>query len=421
MDELKKVIDLEPLSDESIKQHKYALADLWMVRDENQQIFGPYPTDSLREYSHRHQYLFENLNVYNLETETWHPIFEVKYFQRRKPQLMSSQNLITDSQFHILINGQKNGPFTTQKVKQLLDTGRIMPSTQVSLDDGDSWIKLYEHHAFDRRGQKKNEDLPFSPDQAILNDVDTTPIPFDDDALSELAQLNTAKEERTQTAITRTLIRNGIQTKTQIIKNPLLDNEMEQVSNEFSTENPHIQSERDKSKLSVVMVSLGLLFSLTFAGYYFYNNYSFEKPNRRVKTAAESIDNSARNNLTKPARRPASIKGSRYRNKPKANRAPPKIKPKRYVQKPRRVMPREMDPIEPLDINDPEVQEELTRKLAGDFPTEETQEADIYDSVESFDDEYPEEDDEYVDEPQDEQYFDEQVQEEFDYDSPYNE
>ena len=76
MDELKKKIDLKPLTDQQIKERSVSLTDLWMVRTESEEILGPFDTESLKTYTGNHQHLFENTQVYNLESEKWFETFK---------------------------------------------------------------------------------------------------------------------------------------------------------------------------------------------------------------------------------------------------------------------------------------------------------------------------------------------------------
>ncbi len=424
MDELKKQIDLPALSDETIAEKKYALSDLWMAKDENNEVFGPYPTDELREYSQKYKYLFDNVKVYNLETEKWYNIFEVKYFQRRKPQLVSAQNLISDNDFYVIINGQKQGPYTLEKMQSLLDTGSILASSQISLDKGQSWIKLYEHHAFDRRSKKKTQDLPFVPGQEVMSKhAEVVPREDDSDPLVELANLKIAQDEKTKTQINRA----GIMTKTQIMRNPLLDEDKTIVGEKISPiEVTIIEEDQEKSKLAVILASIVLIAAIGFGGTKAWQIFSrdLDPSSSEVTTQTKSIDNTDRSiqKNIQIQRQPASVD---------RRRAPVKIKAKRYVPKPTRVERRvELynEPAEPLDVNDPDVQEELTRSLAGDldeegYPVEDRRE-EYVEPEENFQDEYR-------NEPPAEEYYEEAPQaydappagaEVYDYDdAPYDE
>jgi hypothetical protein len=168
MSEAKSHIDLIPLSEEQITQGAVDYSELWMIKVESGEIYGPYETEALKSYAALHQHLFENAMAYNLGNETWKSFFKVAKFQRRKPKLVPIQSLVLEDNFLILFNGEKKGPFSISQVEKFVESKKIPLNVQVSLDNGESWIKLYEHHHFDRRLKKNPEDLPFLPEQKLF-------------------------------------------------------------------------------------------------------------------------------------------------------------------------------------------------------------------------------------------------------------
>ena len=185
-----------------------------------------------------------------------------------------------------------------------------------------------------------------------------------------------------------------------------------------------------KSKGGVVFASLVLLVGIGFSATYFWSNSDQSEAIKEAKTETPGINNSDRSISSKPVkkvikRKPAStIK----RKKPK------RVQPKRYIPKPRRVERRVEvynEPEEPLDINDPDVQEELTRSLAGDLDENPyPDDRDLRYDDEAQDDLPPEQPiDDYQDYPneepevyQDDGYYDEPPPEDdYGYDAPYNE
>ncbi len=382
MDELKKYIDLTPLSDEDIAARSIGLEDLWMVKDEENQIHGPFATDSLKAYSANHQHLFANSKVYNLKTEEWKDIFSVKYFQRRTPALVSSQNLIDSNEFFIHLNGQKNGPYHKDEVQAFLNNGQITPNTEISLDKGQSWIKLYEHHAFDRRSKKSNQELPFTPSPDVLDKVAMTKEEIlkakaREEAIIELAYLGNTQNEQ----------------------------EHEQIP---TTPRPQKQAKKEEEQTTqyrflVPAMAIFLFSFFSFAAYKLFTGMEpkLETPSQ-VTSKVESIDNSERNNTRKPASVEKKIQAKRTmpqrttakRFKPKA-RVPStrRTRPARRVVR-RKPIRRNRDQIdqtaESIDINDPYVQEKITRELAGQDDGEE----------EDRDNEPAENSEDFFDEPQ---------------------
>jgi hypothetical protein len=110
---------------------------------------------------------------------------------------------------------------------------------------------------------------------------------------------------------------------------------------------------------------------MVFAGSALINGFQNTDRNiKGAKTDVKSINNSQRAATRKPAATTRRVKPKKI-----TKRLPKRIAPKRYNPDPqrRRTNARakrkdvfEQD-IEKLDINDPEVQEELTRQLAGEY------------------------------------------------------
>ena len=205
MREIKTKIDLAPLSDEEIAKGGYTLNELWMIKLKTD-VLGPFDTKSLRDYSSQYDFLFENTTACNLEDSLWKDFFSITHFQRRKPSLVSAHNLENPNEIYILFNGQKDGPYSADQIQDFLDRGHIISSSNISLDKGKSWIKLYQYHAFDRRNLKTDEHLPFKPSEDALsansnfdninqNDHDS------EDVLFELLSLGRKKLEDNEVVI----------------------------------------------------------------------------------------------------------------------------------------------------------------------------------------------------------------------------
>lgn len=356
MDELKKIIDLKSLSDQEIKDRSISLSDLWMVKDEHDKIYGPYDTESLKVYTGNHHHLFENSQTYNLEDENWSETFSIPHFQRRKPALVSAQNLIANAEFYVLINDQQNGPYRKDEVQAFLNNGNITPSTLISLDKGESWIKLYEHHVFDRRTKKSNQELPFRPAPEILEHMAKTKDEIlkakeQEEAIIELAFIGhnktiapKQKKERS-VSITKTV--------------------------HSKKESVEENTQPNKKKILVPVFAMVALCVMFFAGSFFINGLqSTDQKIKEAKTDVKGINNSQR-----AAKRTPAATTRRVKPKKITKRLPKRIEPKRYNPNPERRRSNarakrkdvfEQD-IEKLDINDPEVQEELTRQLAGEY------------------------------------------------------
>ncbi|MDA8792635.1 hypothetical protein N9N67_05280 [Bacteriovoracaceae bacterium] len=159
--------ELIALTEEEIKSKNIDMGDLWLIKF-GQQILGPYMTKDIANYARENEDLFENAQVFHIETEQWKQFYSVPYFQRRKPKLVPVQSLKKDATFYILKNGQKIGPYKIEAIRDFVIKNELLISDQIS-DDGQNWIKIYQHFEFDRRHiVGTGEKLPFSPDENDL-------------------------------------------------------------------------------------------------------------------------------------------------------------------------------------------------------------------------------------------------------------
>lgn len=93
----------------------------------------------------------------------WQEIFSHQFFQRRKPQLVSSEEFPSEyEKAYVLIEGKKEGPYNAEEINALIDEKELLMTDQVSFDEGMSWRKLYEYEDFDRRDHQQGS-LPESP------------------------------------------------------------------------------------------------------------------------------------------------------------------------------------------------------------------------------------------------------------------
>ena len=346
MKELKTSIDLKALADEEIQSKSIPLNNLWMVKDHLNKIFGPFDTASLRDFSIENQHLFENSFLYNLESEKWSEFFAVSQFQRRRPKLVSKDSITKTNQFFLMTEGQKDGPYSTDEIKSFLTDGKIITTDQLSINGGKTWIKVYEHHEFDRRAQRSNQELPFVPNQEILEKINITKnsiekIKETEDAIVGLAMIGSESKES-------------------------------KIDTDFDfSDSQHKSHQTSKVKIYASLASMCMTFIIIgILQYHGDDISSFNQALNEVKSSRKSIDNSERQ-----VRKPASVenfvnKKLKYKPIKKIKR----IKPKRFVRRtpPKRIIETHKkdifpEEVESLDINDPEVQEELTRQLAGEY------------------------------------------------------
>jgi hypothetical protein len=125
----------------------------------------------LKAYVFEHEVEAQSFSVKNIDGDGWKNIYEHPFFQRRKPQLVSTENLKDDDdlEFFIIQKGQKSGPYERYELMEKVESKEILLSDMVSFNGGLNWIKLYKLDAFERRSLRDNEQLPGMPTDEFLN------------------------------------------------------------------------------------------------------------------------------------------------------------------------------------------------------------------------------------------------------------
>lgn len=376
MSDKKEFKDFTPIGEDKIAEMNLEISDLWMIKSEDESIYGPFDTSSLQEFSSSNEDLFETAAAFNLLDEQWKPFFKYSKFQRRKPKLVPIQSLMTTDNFLVLLNGNKAGPYSLEEITQMVDEKKIALNVQVSLDEGESWIKLYEHHAFDRRLKRKAEDLPYLPEGDILNTSWET-------IEQKIAQAKKGRAQEEEDALVGlAFIGHGNdhgqsynKEEESVVKS---NNTTTHSSGDFNLPNME-WLEVIKEKFNFKYIGIGtaaiiLVFSAFNSFNASFNNESeIKSVGHEVKTEKTSINNTARNEVKKTSSQKPKKKIARarkYTPKPTARKRQPTRRPAstrnnanrrktyRQVHKDER--------FEELDIDDPQVKEELTRELAGD-------------------------------------------------------
>jgi hypothetical protein len=137
----------------------------------------------------------EECKIRNIDSEDFVLVYSHPFFQRRKPQLISTESLAEEfEQFYLLKAGQKTGPFEKHEILSMIEDKEILMTDMVSLNAGHSWIKIFHIENFDRRTLKENEQLPGIPTSIISAQNDNiVPMTPETEALSGLAYLSNVK------------------------------------------------------------------------------------------------------------------------------------------------------------------------------------------------------------------------------------
>lgn len=353
MEELKKIIDLTSLTDEEISRRDISLASLWMVKDKNDNVFGPYETEDLKIYIAKYQYLFEKTKTYNLESEKWHDTFNIKHFQRRQKNQDHSTVHLATNEFYIYLNKQQSGPYTKEEIQTFLNNGQVRPDSPISIDKGENWIKLYEHYAFDRRSQKTNQELPFTPSEEVLQKTTLTKEEIlrskeQDEAIVELAFIGHHQTHpEYEVGINKKEKKFSNQAKVLLASAACLAFLFVYALIQLTSYGPNSQSTVESFTTTEVPTASNVK----------------EQENTSAKESPKTVPQRpvvrARKNTTPTLRRyPSSSTTKRAQNP--AARARNNTKNRRN----NRALEQEN---ENIDINDPEVQDEISRQLSGEF------------------------------------------------------
>ncbi len=144
-------------------------SDTWFELEEHGKFLGFVKQNDLKELIFLKEVYFEGVRVRHNSEEDFRELYDLPQFQRRRPQIVVQQILNPDAKnLYLLINGQKDGPYTTNDLMMMMDERKILPTDLVSLDDGNNFIKLFLVEGFDRRHLKSHQELPNPLDQEIV-------------------------------------------------------------------------------------------------------------------------------------------------------------------------------------------------------------------------------------------------------------
>lgn len=156
------------LSEEQVQTGQFPRDEIFEVQVENK-IIGPFWQEDLKDFLSDANLYKDSTLVKSLEEGDWKSVYSHPFFQRRRPALVSSNQMHeSDEDYFILKDGQKDGPYDKEQLLSMVSNMELLLTDFVSIDEGHSWGKLYEHEGFDRR-EKNHQNLPISPDGHIFN------------------------------------------------------------------------------------------------------------------------------------------------------------------------------------------------------------------------------------------------------------
>lgn len=156
---------IPPLSEAEINQNKYKLSELWMIHHDKM-IFGPYHLDLVKTIAHEHTKTLESSSACNLESGQWLFFFDHGVFQNRSAtQTLYRPVNITDEKIIVYADEKEHGPYSLSELTHLFNKNHFRSVDLFSIDNGDSWRKIYEIEGLDRRKKDLSQlRLPDIPD-----------------------------------------------------------------------------------------------------------------------------------------------------------------------------------------------------------------------------------------------------------------
>lgn len=178
--------ELQKLEVDEIEQELRSLESgdlLFLKHTETADILGPFEKSDLKAALPDEAPIAADLLICSADQDPqnamWSALLENPYFQRRKPQLMSTGVLesVEENHFYVLREGQKFGPLELSELKNLVALREVLATDLISVDGGETFGKLYEWDEFDRRNfeaqvlpQRPNEDFLTLGNIEVLKD-----------------------------------------------------------------------------------------------------------------------------------------------------------------------------------------------------------------------------------------------------------
>jgi hypothetical protein len=156
-------------SENEIHSDDISKDNLFEIKKHDESI-GYISIDGLKKLHEQDTYDWNEFTFRKFGNEDWMNLFEIHPFQRRKPQLVSTEAIFENdkAEIHLLLKGQKSGPFTKSDLSKMLDHKEILYTDLVSINGGQNWAKLYSLEGFNRRNFSEYESLPTLPDKEVL-------------------------------------------------------------------------------------------------------------------------------------------------------------------------------------------------------------------------------------------------------------
>lgn len=165
---------IPPLSEAEIEENSYKLDDLWMIHHKKK-IYGPYYIEKVKEIAIKHQKILEPSSACNLARGRWFYFFDNTEFQHRNDQEFYKPYVIANEEIKVYANEKEHGPYEYPELVHLLKQKKFRFVDLFSVDNGESWRKIYEIDGLDRRAIDENQlKLPDIPDMTAYTSEQLT-------------------------------------------------------------------------------------------------------------------------------------------------------------------------------------------------------------------------------------------------------
>lgn len=125
----------------------------------NGEVWGPIWRKHLTAHLEAFKQLTTQIRVRDIDSEMeWVEVTQHPFFQKRiQEPLPAIPNNKVGNLFYVLQGGQKCGPFTKEQILERINSYDLVMTDPISVDMGNTWIKVYQIEEFDRR--LKNDQL----------------------------------------------------------------------------------------------------------------------------------------------------------------------------------------------------------------------------------------------------------------------
>ena len=138
---------LKKFSSEEILNGNYPSNQYWYILI-GEEILGPFHQDDFSSCIEEAVPPSTTLISNYVSHPEWRPLRSTPFFQNKKLKESSEKGPVPvfiptyEKNIFVLQNGQKNGPYTPQDIQNLLQKNEILFSDLISIDDGHTWLPI---------------------------------------------------------------------------------------------------------------------------------------------------------------------------------------------------------------------------------------------------------------------------------------